>query len=524
MEKVKEIFCSAKNFRLFIVLCMFFSAVAFIDAIAVWLLGACIVWGLFILWREFRDKKFLQNIQYYKVIFTFLILNIVSFVLHINHNFLVGIVYILYVSVCFLTFYGAHAAGDHDELQKEMFLFFKIIVWVTLILSLLSISTLFLTNREIKGEFWIHYKKVFSLLGPSKLEPDGYTLGIYQNRLTGIYTNANTIGLLSVVGIMASTILWNVEEDGKKEKKFPRVVLVFCIIVNLICLLLSDSNGAFLLIIIYITVFVFCKVLINDEKFKLILWFKRLLILCTMSVLLISGSFVVRKQTQKFTGYLVSEVNRVKDNIDNELLTASTGTEVKSRSFIPKLVDGMIDRYQSESEDDIKEFVGRTDGKNGYGDPSSGRIELWKQGLKLFMKHPIFGVGRENFVYYGNIDLPPNGLRFPDLHNGYLSIAVANGVIGFLCFATFGILVALRVTRKIFRKRFFDWSNVPYKLFSFIVAYCAYALVEVTFLSQPYFGTIIFWYMLGFIMNYVSIYEKNTNKDYHLSDVERDDV
>lgn len=518
MKKVKKIFCSARNFRLFIVLCMVFSAVAFIDVVAIWFLGACILWGAFILWQKFRDKKFLQNIQYYKVVFTFLILNIVSFVLHINHNFLVGFVYILYVSICFLMFYGSHAASDHDELKKEMFLFFKIMVCITLVLSLFSISTLFLTNRDIKGEFWIHYKKVFSLLGPSNLELDGYTLGIYQNRLTGIYTNANMLGLISVVGIVSSTILYSVEEDGKKEKFFPRVVLFFCIVVNLICLLLSDSNGAFLLIIIYITVFIFCKFLINGEKFNFILFFKRLLTLCIICILLISGSFVIRKQTQKFTGYLVSEVNRVKDDIDNELLTTSEGEEVKSSDFIPKLVDRMIDRYHSENKYDITEFVGRQQGENGYDDVSSGRIELWKQGLKMFMKHPVFGISRENFVYYGYIDLPPNGLRFPDLHNGYLSIAVANGAVGFLCFAIFGFLIALRVTRKIFRKRFFDWSNVPYKLFSFIMAYCAYALVEVTLLSQPYFGTIIFWYMLGFIMTYVVIYEKDTND---VSDVEK---
>lgn len=528
MEKIKRIFCDAKNFRLFIVLCMFFSAVAFVDTIAIWLMSVCMAWGIVILWKEFRDRKFWQNIQYYKVVFVFLILNIVSFALHINRNFLVGCVYILYVSMCFLTFYGAHANGEHDKLKKEMFLFFKIMVWVTLILSFLSISTLFLTNREVKGEFWVHYKKIFLLLGPVKLEPDGYTLGIYQNRLTGVYTNANMLGLLSVVGIVSSTILWSIEGNGKKEKKFPRVVLIFCIIVNLICLLLSDSNGAFLLIIIYITVFIFGKVLINNEKFNFILLFKRLFTLCIMCILLISGSFVVRKQTQKFTGYLVSEVNRVKDDIDNELLTTPDGEEAKSGSFIPKLVDRMIDRYQSESEDDIAEFVGRKQGENGYNDVSSGRIELWKQGLKIFMKHPVFGIGRENFVYYGNVDLPPNGLRFPDLHNGYLSIAVANGVVGFLCFAIFGILIAIRLGRNIFQKSFLNWSNVPYKLFSFVVAYCAYALVEVTFLSQPYFGTLIFWYMLGFIMNYIVIYEQSVNKDYqltdHIGDIKRVDV
>ena len=105
---------------------------------------------------------------------------------------------------------------------------------------------------------------------------------------------------------------------------------------------------------------------------------------------------------------------------------------------------------------------------------------------------------------------------------------MANGVVGFLCFAIFGVLVALRISRKIFRERFFDWSNVPYKLFSFIVAYCAYALIEITFLSQPFFETIIFWYMLGFLMSYIVKYEKEYPEDDELSDgafdVERAEV
>lgn len=481
LDKIKLFFCNSRNFRLYMLLSMFFANVAFVDVIAVFAMLFGLVWSFFILFFKFKSDDYVREMQFNKLVFGFLISSLLTVILHVRHNFGLNLLYVWYSLICFIIFYGLHAEKNSKESRCEMFFFFKLMVIITTILSLLSIATLTFQSMEIKGEGLTKYKKIFSCMGPSSIDLNGYTLGIYQSRLIGIYTNANLLGFSAVIGIVAATIMMKRKNDENAKFKLPMWLCIACVVLNIICLFLSDSNGSFLFVIIYITSLLFCKLLAGEYKVRMSIILKRTMYLMVACSCFICISVVLRGYTQKFVIHMISEAVDIKNNADNVILT---------------------DKNVEPGEDIV---IGRKKGINGYNDVSSGRIELWKQGIRLFSKHPVMGIGRANFLYYGELYLK-DGLRFPDVHNGYLSILIAYGIIGFGWFASFGCVVAVLVLRYLFKQSVLKRANIFPKLFSFLVAYCVYALLEITFLSQPFFETLIFWFVLGHIMTCVKKY------------------
>lgn len=73
------------------------------------------------------------------------------------------------------------------------------------------------------------------------------------------------------------------------------------------------------------------------------------------------------------------------------------------------------------------EFMTRSGLEDG-----SGRLAIWRNGLKLFSANPWFGIGLDNFRAYN--------YRFfhhwQYMHNTYLEVLIENGLVGFAFFAT----------------------------------------------------------------------------------------
>jgi O-antigen ligase len=74
----------------------------------------------------------------------------------------------------------------------------------------------------------------------------------------------------------------------------------------------------------------------------------------------------------------------------------------------------------------------------GAGDISSGRIEFWQTALKIFVDHPIIGVGLDAFgVAYSAYDPSSGMFRVEQAHNDYLQTLADSGLLGFACVAAF---------------------------------------------------------------------------------------
>ena len=141
----------------------------------------------------------------------------------------------------------------------------------------------------------------------------------------------------------------------------------------------------------------------------------------------------------------------------------------------------------------------------GAGDFTSGRLQFWQTGLKVFAEHPLIGAGLDAFgTSYSKFD-PSNGLfRVEQAHNDYLQILADAGILGFACVALFIFLLfrkalgVIRLSQDGFRRgaaigalagcfgilvhSFFDFPlRTPANGFVFL----ALAVIAVTSVNEP---------------------------------------
>ncbi len=286
-----------------------------------------------------------------------------------------------------------------------------------------------------------------------------------------------------------------------KSKKLNSWFLLACVLLNCVCVFLSDSNASFLFLIIYATIRVFCSIFFKNQTFSSFKFLKSSLIVVSFCVVLMSVSFSLRNACQKFICDTVSDISVKQESTHKEVSGSVTVPESDERSKNSVLI---TPEKQKGREPELSDFhIGRK-----HYEVSSGRITLWKQGLEMFKHNPIIGIGRANLNMYGKKYLK-NGLIHSDLHNGYLTILVCYGIIGFLIFGLFSALVAFDICKTMFlciEKNYFD---VMSRIFAVLVAYCGYCLFEKAILFDTTFMVGFFWIMLGYETVYMSCFNQN---------------
>ncbi len=100
-------------------------------------------------------------------------------------------------------------------------------------------------------------------------------------------------------------------------------------------------------------------------------------------------------------------------------------------------------------EESVSRGIGATAGQ--MQDFSTGRIDFWKNTLKIIRDNPVLGTGLESFgVAYTKYDTGNGKLRLEQAHNDYLQILSDAGILGFVCVIAFVFLLfrlSLRVIK-----------------------------------------------------------------------------
>ncbi len=80
----------------------------------------------------------------------------------------------------------------------------------------------------------------------------------------------------------------------------------------------------------------------------------------------------------------------------------------------------------------------------------SGRMEIWKDAMKLYTHRPILGHNPGNTVHYAKLYLPGSKLaRGTDYHNSYIDLLLDYGVIGFLLMMAYWVCCVVIAVRKV---------------------------------------------------------------------------
>lgn len=435
-----------------------FEMIAFLDVISLMIKCAILVWGAFILFYNFIETGLFMKIRYRLSIFGFILVGIITSLWNMSPDFLPNLVFVYHSIICFFIFYGMYIERSRSRIEHEMLLMLRFFIFFSAVFSVVSIMIL-IFRAQVN-------------IGP-------YYLGIFGNRLIGIYTNSNLLAFSMIVSIVSCDIMNDKYVKEKfKDISIPSWVIALCVFLNCISLFLSDSNASFLFLVIYAIVRIFYNkfsgyIGVNSKKFM-----RNGIILIICSMVLIIGSFVVRLTCQDFVSIIINDVHKIEEPITDDAPNLPLIPSPQN-TYIPDL----------------------TIGREHY-DVSSGRVTLFKQGLKIFRINPIIGIGRANLVRYGEKYIS-GGLIFSDLHNSYLTILVSYGLLGFSFFACFSVLVAFDMCKRLFEYPKREQAGVFSKLFSILVAYCAYSLLEKAILSEITFMVVFFWLILGYTVLYL---------------------
>lgn len=451
-------------FRLIYITCLFLSSICFLEQIC-WVLIPCImVWGSYFLWKRISSPQEIRKIRYYLILILFLLSGVVTAFLNYKNNLFDNLVMIYHAGICFFLLYGAHATNKKEEQKLEMYRIFYILTTLINMIAFIGLLFLFVFVR---------------------LDALGYTVGLFDNRYTGFYTHPNIAAFTSVIGIIGSHILYSKKKLPHQKYFLPRWFCFIGIALNLLTIWLADSNASFVYVCLY---FFFYYVLSKGmEKQKKSFTLPTLFRLFFVFTIFVLASYGLRIASQNIVMNTLGTIHTI---------TSGDSTEIDDSSFVFPTIPEEIE-------------IGRRD----QSDLSSGRLDSYGKALLLLQFKPLFGMGKANIIPYGDTYLY-EGFLFFDLHNGYLTILLSCGIIGFYLFAVF----LIQLLRKAFYllDKFSDVSNEDKKMLilflSSLLGYGAYAMFERTLLFDITFMVIIFWTLLGYFMSYAITYEDSREK------------
>lgn len=452
MIKLKKALLNRSLFRQCYIICLFACNISYLHFAAYVILALLFIWGSFLVVHSEITRRTSLKTRYGFWLAAFMLSSLITLLLNITGFVWLNVIFLLHAAICFYVFYAVHTEKQLN-FKHELFNISRVLIYVTTILGIIGLACLVLgINFEFLSVKFI----------------------IYENRFTGLYMNPNQLGFLAVASLFCCHLM--LKQDFVRQsgcRRISRIWIGCCVAVNSISLLLCDSNGALVLLIGYAVFFVIYKMFGCESSFNFKQIFIRSLSSLLAGMVIISSLFLLRTVCQLGFSQMIN-ANK-----------AITGT-VLDPGEIPK--EEITFEHENTNLD-------------------SGRFTLWAQGVEMFTRYPVFGIGKGNVDYYGKL-IYEDGIKFSshygelspvmvDFHNGYLTLLVCSGAVGFLLFFIFGLRFFASTTRHVLRDERLQQSEFPC-MYSFLCAYALYSMIEVTLLYNIMFSILFFWLILGY--------------------------
>lgn len=475
MKKLITTLQDTSLFRKLYIICLFLCTVSFVQIGAYVLLILLFIWGVFLfIYNAIKHNTILKT-RFGLWLLLFLILTLITAIIHFNSNFFYNIIISLHVAICFFVFYSVHTEPNLN-FRAELYTICRFMVYTTSIVGIIGLSCLF---------------------AGISIEVGVINFIIYENRFTSLYSNPNVLGFVSVCGIFCTHMLCKKDFIKLSEKnRVSRIWIATSLIINAVSLFLCDSNASIVLAACYCIFFLVYKFFGAERKFTVKQIVTKLLAMVLIGVFLVGAVFSVRYITQNGFSTIIKEADIISEHVneDNgeEILAATSRITF---SHINTNID-------------------------------SGRITLWKQAAYMFKDFPLFGIGKGNIYDYGTEKFE-DGIKFSDIygnelsafvtdfHNGYATLLVCSGILGFIIFAIFGVRFAKHVTIHVFKEDELTESVFPC-MYSFLCAYLVYAFFEKALLFDVSFIVLFFWLIMGYTSCFLEKYEPNHNNSVYL--------
>ncbi len=325
---------------------------------------------------------------------------------------------------------------------------------------------------------------------------DGSDIGFstLYNRLWGLFFDPNYASMFLLIAIMSSLLLFK-----RAKSVFLKVLIIIIDFFNLIYICSSGSRMA-IVSMIFILVWFSLIIVVKKLNIKIIYRLFTFVLATVISVLIpigldnfvSSGMPLVKKELLSVT----SKKDYVNIHKAYDSLYQFGRVEIVG-GFLTEEKMEEIENSQTQEEVEV-EKLDRTDKKD---DVSNGRIDRWKNGLKIFAKTPFVGTSPRGIHSFARENAPDTSMAQAgyNVHNTYLEVLVGTGMFGFIAIFTFLLLAASFVIKTAL------CENVTLEtiVFSTIVALIAIAgfFLSDLFLFQTSFSALFFWLCVGYCLN-----------------------
>ena len=330
---------------------------------------------------------------------------------------------LIYMVMVFLLFYGY---DSNNGIQKEISEFRMITYIYEALAFIFACACLFTYFLRIDLTYFI---------GESQLQ-----IGMYDNRLWGLY-NPNTGAGLAMTALYIS--LYNILRE---DRPVCIILHVISLIVETVVLILSGSRAPLVLSfagVFYMVGVSFWKNIRGRNRKP-----SKSSIRCLISVALIFAClFMTKTVIADLPGKIISNesTHAVREKCVNSW-SEFLGIEKKeNKKKTESDLKGRVDLTRKEKEEERP------------GGILTGRTDLWQSGVQSFMRHPVWGVGREGIYDACEPFLEDKtwqgSLYYGGLHNVFLTILVSSGLVGMIIMTIFLIFVFVLVIQSMFERR-----------------------------------------------------------------------
>lgn len=465
-----------------------------------------LVWGIVVLLSNIIRDKSLFNNKRYLLLFLFFVTSGIGVLANYKENFVLNIIDYAYMIVFTFNFIYVDKIKSKKIICRE--------------LSVISLTFIFFSFLIASGSLFVFYNDIkISLL----IDTSTYHIGYYENRLFGIMGNPNTGACFAWMSVTCSILMLaifkNTMISRKRTKNTVSIFVVMNIFLQLPVCFLSSSRSV--LSTIFVMMGALSILLIHKNGY----WgiktrFGRagaVVLVTLVSICIVWVSFKGINAAMSYSSFLVSTQTSLAQS-EGSVDTSQENINSQISSPPQKEHQGNTkNNNNSDLENKIILDIGR---EYLTEDISNGRFEIWRAGIKVFLEHPLTGVGNKNILNYVNEKISREMLmRTPlmaaNMHNGYLQVLVANGGIAFLALIVFLIYVFIKCMMYFFKKEMdgnISWYSCI--MFAFVLGMMVQNLFDSNLFNFINLSAVVMtWVFMGYLLNIVDNSIEKRTKD-----------
>ncbi len=370
-----------------------------------------------LLWLFLVDRRVYRR-PFFPIFFLFCVSYFVTILLNRHSGFFSNCGQLVYTGFYFFIFFCVFSTLGNEERSATLKLLCRLVFVFSMAVALISL-----------GMMLAHYSADVPYRG--SMIPIGFNQRNSGMQLTGIAPGPSSLSELCLLGIFSAWYLF-----GRKEVRRLGLYVVSCVI-YLFTIGAANAYSALISMLAFSVLYPLCRG-IGDTAGKkaprrCAEAVAQMLVFCLLAIGVFYGT--QRIETAAVNG--ISQVvyqHELKEAEKNHPSTPEQPPKDENQECPnePEIPDDQPSTPEQPPEPPKEMTISRDVKTSANGTRSA----IWREGIKLFLAHPL-GVTNNAIsvkVFYGVPDY-----EYRNLHNGYLTLLVGSGIIGFALILVFGI-------------------------------------------------------------------------------------